>query len=303
MNTYNKLLYKYINGNYLVKIFEDGTKVRFTNYDDFVASFPESIDIKITNYCDNNCEMCHEMSSINGKHANLDQPFLDTLKQGTELAIGGGNPLSHPYLLPFLEKMKNKGIICNLTVNQNHFVKNIEFLQNLIDKKLIYGLGISMLNDSFLNEILLFVNKNTNCVLHLIAGVIDNNLLNKLYDKNLKILILGYKTFGRGKTFYSNQVEQNIHYLKENIIDIGTHFKVVCFDNLAINQLDIQNQVSKEVFEECYMGDDGSFTMYIDLVKEEFSVSSTTKERFKLLDNITSMFSFVKDFKNKATKN
>ena len=95
MNTCS-LLAKYKNGNYTVRLFSDGTKIRFTLDDEFNAMFPESIDIKITNYCDISCLMCHEDSSTKGVHGNLEHPFLDTLVAGTELAIGGGNPLSHP---------------------------------------------------------------------------------------------------------------------------------------------------------------------------------------------------------------
>ena len=107
MKAYNKkLLANYKNGNYIVKIYSDGTKIRYTSKDEFEALFPESIDIKITNYCDSNCSMCHERSDTLGKHARIDHKFLTTLKRGTELAIGGGNPLSHPQLFEFLSLMK-----------------------------------------------------------------------------------------------------------------------------------------------------------------------------------------------------
>ena len=45
------LIGEYINGNYTVKIYEDGTKIRETKEDEFISSFPESIDLKITNRC------------------------------------------------------------------------------------------------------------------------------------------------------------------------------------------------------------------------------------------------------------
>ena len=118
------LLAKYKNGNYSVRLYDDGTKIKSTLYDDFVADFPDSIDLKITDYCDVNCPMCHESSSINGRHADLNSPFLDTIGSGTELAIGGGNPLSHPDLAQFLARMKNRGVICNLTVNERHLLKS-----------------------------------------------------------------------------------------------------------------------------------------------------------------------------------
>ena len=38
------------------------------------------------------------------------------------------------------------------------------------------------------------------------------------------------------------------------------------------------------------MGDDGCFTMYIDLVNKEYAQSSTSNERFDLLPVINDMF-------------
>lgn len=297
MNICNKLLAKYKNGNYVIRLYNDGTKIRFTLDDDFNALFPESIDIKITNYCDMNCPMCHEESNIDGLHGNLDLPFLDTLVAGTELAIGGGNPLSHPELLSFLNRMKEKGIVCNLTVNQNHFIKNIDYLNKLINERLIYGLGISLINDNYLDEILSFCNNNSNTVIHVIAGIVDINLLKCLYDKKLKLLILGYKEYGRGIKYYNDNIKSNIEYLSNNIIEIGKHFSVLSFDNLAIEQLGMKDKIDEDDYNKYYMGDDGSFTMYIDLVKEEFSVSSTTSKTIKILDNIKDMFSIVKNSK------
>lgn len=294
MKVSSNVLNTYKNGNYIVRIYNDGSKVRLTLDDDFNASFPESIDIKITNYCDNNCPMCHENSSINGKHAMLDYPFLNTLSSGTELAIGGGNPFSHPNLKDFLISMKEKGIICNITINQNHFVKYLKVIKKLIDEKLIYGLGVSIIDESNIEEIINFAKENENVVIHLIAGLIKTSLLNKLYDKHLKVLILGYKEIGRGINYFNKSIKDNICYLKDNILEISSHFYVISFDNLAIDQLDIKNKMDKEEFEKYYMGDDGNFTMYIDLVKKEFAISSTSLKRHPLLDNIKDMFEIVK---------
>jgi hypothetical protein len=71
----------------------------------------------------------------------------------------------------------------------------------------------------------------------------------------------------------------------------------VSFDNLAIKQLTVQKNLIEEEFEKYYMGDDGSFTMYIDLVKEEFGVSSISNTRYRLKDNIIDMFKIVRETK------
>lgn len=73
-----KLLGIYKNGNYRVRIYDDGTKVRETidpNDNKFIAEFPESIDLKITNRCDMGCKMCHENSTIDGAHGDINLSF------------------------------------------------------------------------------------------------------------------------------------------------------------------------------------------------------------------------------------
>lgn len=88
-----ELLYKYQNGNVLVTLYNDGTKIQ--EWDDNEKPqpiFPNSLDLKITNYCDAGCRFCHEMSTIEGKHGDLDYlwSIIKNLASGTELAIGGG---------------------------------------------------------------------------------------------------------------------------------------------------------------------------------------------------------------------
>lgn len=53
-----KKLGSYRNGNYDVTIYDDGTKVRRTEEDDFIPEFPENIDVKITDNCQIGCQFC-----------------------------------------------------------------------------------------------------------------------------------------------------------------------------------------------------------------------------------------------------
>lgn len=284
-----KLLAKYKNGNYTVRLYSDGTKIKETKDDKFIASFPDSIDLKITNYCDLNCKMCHENSSTEGTHSNLSHPFLNTLKAGTELAIGGGNPLSHPNLVDFLTKMQNQNIICNLTVNETHLLQNQNFLQDLIDKKLIYGLGVS-LNKCDKNTIL-FAKNNKNVVFHIINGLFYD--FDKIANQNLKILILGYKKWGRGEKCYNKDIEKQMQTTKDLILSLTDKFACLSFDNLALSQLDIKSKISQTDWDNMYMGDDGEGSMYIDLVKEEFALSSVSNKRFPIQNTIEKMFKTI----------
>jgi hypothetical protein len=72
-------------------------------------------------------------------------------------------------------------------------------------------------------------------------------------------------------------------------------FKVVCFDNLAIKQLGVKRLLSENEWNEFYMGDDGQHTMYIDAVREEYAISSTNLNRYKIDADIKTMFKKVKE--------
>lgn len=134
--------------------------------------------------CDMCYPFCYENSLLDGKHGDiLNVEFINNLNPYTELAIGGGNPLSHPNLILFLNKLKEKNIIANMTVNQKHFIKNQELLSSLIKDKLIYGLGVSLVDAT--NKFIDCLKKIPNAIIHIINGVVALKELEKLYDKNL----------------------------------------------------------------------------------------------------------------------
>ena len=289
------LLGEYTNGNYKVRIFDDGTKIRETEEDEFLPVYPECMDVKITNCCNMNCPYCHENSSVNGTHGDiLNVKFIDTLLPYTELAIGGGNPISHPDIVNFLMALKQKKIVANVTVNQTHFLDNIDFLKMLCDDKLIYGLGISLTQHRE-DLIDIITEKFPNAVLHVINGIVEVDDLKKMYDKGLKVLILGYKRFRKGKGYYSNTVRNKMKELYDELPNISGKFDVVSFDNLAIEQLEVKRLLTPEQWEEFYMGNDGQFTMYVDLVDKTFARCSVANDRYDIQDNIVDMFQKIRN--------
>ena len=294
-----KRFVRYQNGNYTVTIdTQNGTKVRENDLDFFRADFPESMDIKITNRCDMGCPQCHENSTKDGLHGDIvSEGFIDKLHPYTELAIGGGNPLEHPDLVPFLEKCKKLKLIPSMTVNQFHFMKNKNFIKFLVDQRLIYGLGISL--SHITDEFIAAVKEFPNAVIHVINGIVHPVQLEALANNGFKILILGYKEFRRGEVMYQHQsaaieqLKQMLYDRMPQIIKEGW-FEVVSFDNLTIKQLDAQRLMSSEDWDQFYMGDDGSATMYVDMVNREFAKSSTSTERHPLEDDIKTMFEKIR---------
>lgn len=272
-------LAKYQNGNTTVTILQDGTKIR--EYENVpLIVHPESIDVKITDYCDLGCAYCHESSTRKGKHADLTKllSVLKELPKGIELAIGGGNPLSHPEIVSFLFELKKRGLIANLTINQGHLHPYFYLINYLLKEDLIKGLGISITSNNF-KYIERLKELTDNIVYHTIAGVNDISILDKLIEiGDCKVLVLGYKQFGFGVKYFSKEVEESIKkWRKELPKYIGKC--TLSFDNLAIEQLNVKRLFTHSGWEKFYMGDDFTFTMYIDAVKQEYAATSRSKER------------------------
>ena len=291
------LLGRYKNGNFVTTILSDGTKIRETKDDEFIPAFAENMDIKLTNKCNGGCAWCHEGSSINGKHGDiLNEKFIDTLHPYQEIAIGGGDATSHPDLIPFLQKLKEKKVIANMTVNQIHFEKKHELIKKLVDEKLIYGLGVSLVNPT--KYFIELIKQYPNAVIHVINGVLKPSDIKALENNNLKMLILGYKHLRRGNEYFEEEqkdIEVKHQWLYENLEDIIQKFKVVSFDNLAIEQLDVKRLLTQEEWDEFYMGDDGKVTYYVDMVDRKFAQSSTApfNKRYDLLDSVDDMFKVI----------
>lgn len=292
---------EYKNGNYTVSInLDNGTKIRENDLDNLTPAFAENCDVTISTVCDGGCEWCYMNCTPDGEHGDIMNPkFLNSLHEWTELAING-NDLSHPDLIPFLEKMKKKNIIVNMTVNQKHFEAKQDMIRKLYSAKLIHGLGVSLVEPTY--EFIKLIKQYPNAVIHTIAGITYTNDYRLLAFNDLKVLILGYKKVGRGVE-YSNGVMKdsistkicNMTSLLKTIIN-DNWFKVVSFDNLALEQLNVRSLLSDDEWNEFYMGSDMEFTFFINLVTQKFSGNSMSppNEQYDLLDNVDDMFERIR---------
>ncbi len=290
-----QLINSYKNGDTEVSIYTDGTKVRTGDGD---SLFPESMDVKITDYCDAGCRWCHEDSTVKGKHGGLEMVvnIYKKLPKGVEIAIGGGNPLSHPMFDEFVQELSINGTICNVTVNELHWTREtIKRIESLISKGYLKGVGYSYSKNPLDWDY-------ENACTHVIIGLTSFNELDTIIKKNIgKVLLLGYKNFRRGENFkqkHEGVVAENISSWYRNLFTAAREAKL-SFDNLGISQLNpkriFKNESDYDLF---YMGDDGTRTMYIDAVKGEYAYSSTGIYRGQLNDDIFSIFENVKKIKN-----
>ena len=298
-----KELGNYKNGNYTVTIYDDGTKVRETNDDKFIPNFAECIDVNLSYKCNVGCKFCYLNCNPRGREADLKSEntlkFLDSLKPYTEIALNLNN-YEMKGLKYFLTEAKKRNIIANVTVNIK--IIDLDYLLDLKKDNLIHGIGVSISDFNNLDkELILRLSKIDDIVFHLVAGIVTANDMLKLSEiADLKVLILGYKNIGKGETLLKNNfnIINNINLIKNNINGLKNFFKVMSFDNLAVKQLNLKERF-KDIFDDYYMGDDGQFTYYVDLVYNTFSKSSLDKNTiFKMQDfdyDSTKMFQFIRE--------
>lgn len=290
----------YKNGNTLTTLYDDGTKTHFTMDNEFRFDFPESHDISISQCCDNGCEWCYYGCSPKGKHGKLaGWNFFNSMRPYTEIAINLQCPIPDE-LTDFLHEMKDRKVIVNVTVNQNHFMRDDvgKYIDRLVNEDLIKGIGVSLSDptqDGFIDRI----KRYPNTVIHVIAGVTPWEDIQYLMGRGLKLLILGYKKTGRGKKYYDGlfiPIITQMKYLEGGLDEVINGFKVVSFDNLAIEQLHIKNKLNDKEWENFYGGDDGTVTFFIDLVKGVFSRNSLSQIVYPIGDKtIDEMFAVIKE--------
>lgn len=274
---------KYKNGNAIVTIESDGTRV--IEYEDTLSlDYPLNIDIRVSTQCafglnpktgKSFCNFCHESATTDGVECDYEQlkAKLSDLPEGIELAIGANNITDD--LEDFLYWANTKNYISNVTINQGHLQRDLHRLNTLINHRVIKGLGISYRKDLKWNvpkDLLTY--KNT--VFHVIAGIDSIEDVMSLKERGVsKILVLGEKDFG----FNLGKVDLTKRTHREWFWWIGklfSMFEVVSFDNLALEQLRLKrffNDNHWNVFNQ------GEHSFYINAVDGYFAPSSRSNKK------------------------
>lgn len=283
----------------------DYYQLEIYNYSDLLKLFPErfnkiknmkiqpNVKPKIKKIIQNERKILYDITLESGTHIFPINGYILTHN------CGGGNVFEHPDLIPFLENLKKQKVIANITVHQVHFLENLELIKKMIKEKLVYGIGVSVSNIT--EELLQALNEVPNAVCHVINGIWNEKTAEKMADNNLKVLILGYKELRRGNDYlsvYNKSVKENQKWLFDNLGNLFKKFKLISFDNLAIEQLEVKRFLSDEEWEEFYQGDDGTSTFYIDAINQKFARSSTAAfdKRYEIGNfSMDDMFKIITD--------
>lgn len=295
-------MYKYINGNRLVTLDpESGTKRRYKPIncnDEYQPTRPENIDLNISDKCTEGCVFCYLDANSNKSDCpdildKIDNIWPSTLDlKGLEVAINWNKGYPLDRLRQVCQKIRERNAVPNLTVN---FKTITQIDLNEVTDIGAQWFGISVTN---VEEIEIIKQRYPSIVSRTVFHVINRIFTQEELEcvRDAKLLVLGYKRVGRGKIYAQHTGAD---------LDISKADKSVqiAFDNLAVDQLNLKHKYPKE-YERTYLGPDGNHSFYIDLVNDQFSTSSTTKEidRYPINgQNIQEMFKKIKESKCQNT--
>lgn len=141
---------------------ETGVKLRFGNNVLPYSTFPELVDVKITNYCETGCTYCYQGSTKRGKHADFAdiKYIIDKLREANtfEIAIGGGEPTSHPDFIKILKYAARRNVIPNFTTRNLVWLMNNPDLASIVANTGAFALSIDDVTE--LDKISAFIDDN-----------------------------------------------------------------------------------------------------------------------------------------------
>lgn len=260
-----------------------GAKVRLSFLKDPPAytksTYPELIDMKITNYCNNNCVWCYQDSQPGGQSAKMSDIW--TLGAAIkhmgvfEVALGGGDTMSHPRFMDILRQIRKAEAIPNFTTSSIDWMLDAPKCNKIMN--LCGQAAYSVTHSSQVTRLahiigLMEIDRRQISVQHIVGtarnGVAD--IIRECYKYEIPLTLLGYKTTGRGKDFQPEDVGW--------ISAVRHASKCHQLPSLSVDTL-LAAQYTKElddlgVHSKMYDTAEGDFSMYIDAVSMQCGPSS-----------------------------
>ena len=267
-----------------------GTKIRFSEKgkaQPTVASAPELIDIKLTDYCPVGCHYCYQGSTVKGKHADKGtvESFIYQLgRMGVfEVAIGGGDPTTHPDFADFLWQFTREGVVPNFSTQLWDWMDNPKILQAVQE-----NCGAVALSTQDPEAARKWFERTKELGIrghvHYVLGLNPlSNLQKLLKDKEGGYLVLlAYKAMGRaeGKAPIDYVGWQDVVRKAKN--GNNGYAWTIAVDSFLVDDV-AAGFTRDEVPAVLYEKADGCFSMYWDAVEQEYAAHSfmPKKDRIK----------------------
>lgn len=276
--------------NYSLFNRSSGKKIRFSfdpdvEYDK--ASAPELVDVKITDFCTKGCNFCYQSSTKEGMHAPLERikAVFDMLSEMEvfEVALGGGEPTSHPDFAEILRYAHEKRIKPNFTTFTADWLENEEILEAV--KQYVGGIGVSCLDAKgveMAREIKKHFGWGSNVSVmaqHVVGSVpveVTMKLIKEAGEKWLPILLLGYKKVGFGSHYNAFEpTDKEMAVVGRLILEQtsrGVSVDTALVDNYP-KFIEVLGAPKALV-----SSPEGKFSCYVDAVTERMAASSYVEE-------------------------
>jgi len=287
------------NDDFILQTTDNGNKIRVSFNSDLKttkSSIPELIDLKITDNCSYGCTFCYQSSTKEGKHANFENIKKAILmlsnSRTMEIAIGGGEPTTHPDLLAILKEIKTRNMLACFTTKNFKLHERPDFEEIL---KTANSIAFSCNSVSEIQNVDEIMDAARNIGLYpgsrdcaqFYIQMIPELMSDKMFSESLEFInqemydtpvtLLGYKDFGFGEKykpknrFKTSEWIDNIKYhSKENSIKFG-------IDSVLVSKWE-KELIEKGVDPMALVGSEGKFSCYLDAVTMKVHKSSFSKE-------------------------
>lgn len=239
------------------------------------AETPELVDVKITDHCDKGCSFCYQNSEPNQKHADLSNlTYALSELEIFEVALGGGEPTSHPDFVHIVKKFRQNGIVPNFSTKSLDWLRDpkqwVPIIQN------IGAFAYSATSVAEIDDLVALLNingidKSKASIQYILGGqplYQFQNILTTCNKYNLRLTLLGFKKVGKGCNFKCHDIDDWVKILK----------KTKSYDKVGIDTM-LAAKYHKElvkagVSELSFETKEGTFSMYIDAVTGKVGPSS-----------------------------
>lgn len=249
------------------------------------TEIPVLVDLIVTNNCKENCPFCYRDCNESGQIASLSvvKNYIKTLEklQVPEIAIGGGDILSLPYLKELCHFIKGRNTIINTTIKVTQSMMNRgskEFKRVKMVLSSFNGVAFSVSNEIESKFVVSLQTKYPNKIsIQLIPEIQSNAILFKIIDTlnySTTLTLLGYKDTGRA---VFNDLKRNTE-----VMSFIEHLKFKCNINVDTKFLCNFPQITELLEKWTYMKEEGKVSCCIDAIHNKMADSSYSSRWYEI---------------------
>jgi hypothetical protein len=279
---------------------ETGTKLRISfkeNPKEFKLTSPELVDVKITDWCDKRCGFCYQSSCKDADPNGASKRFLEQLAwrlgeaKVFEVAIGGGEPTSHPHFADFVIYLNRQGI------NPNFTSYDMKWAENKRIREVVAKHGRSFAVSSFKRSDVVDVyqwnreHPGVQGCINIPMGTHSSYETIKQLELcralGLQITLLGYKGCGRGNSYAEADMDKVLDFL-----DQKARWHGLGADTIFVEKY--RDRLKKFDISDLLIVDrEGTTSCYIDAVNETIGAHSYGAKMKDIKKQLFSEFPYI----------